>query len=97
MRIDIGCGGKVAVTEPFLDLLHGDAVGQQQTGTAMTEIVIPNMPQIVFLEELRKRSCKIIRRNKRSHFVHADIVQIPLIIAPPAYAFVFLLLFSFLQ
>ena len=29
MRIDIGCGGKVAVTEPFLDLLHGDAVGQQ--------------------------------------------------------------------
>ena len=42
MRIDIGGGGKVAVTEPFLNLLHGDAVGQQQTGTAMTKIVIAN-------------------------------------------------------
>ena len=29
MRIDIGGGGKVAVAKPFLDLLHGDAVGQQ--------------------------------------------------------------------
>lgn len=35
MRIDIGGGGKVAVAKPFLDLLHGDAVGQQQTGTAV--------------------------------------------------------------
>ena len=44
MRIDIGGSGKVAVTEPFLNLLHGDAVGQQQTGAAMTKIVIANTP-----------------------------------------------------
>ena len=35
MRIDIGRGGNIAVTKPFLNLFHGDAVGQQQTGTAM--------------------------------------------------------------
>ena len=42
MRIDIGGGGKVTVAKPFLDLLHGDAVGQQQTGTAVAKIVIAN-------------------------------------------------------
>lgn len=44
MRIDVGCSGNIAVAEPFLNLLHGDAVGQQQTGTAMTKIVIANFP-----------------------------------------------------
>ena len=37
MRIDACRGGNVAVTEPFLDLLHADAVGVQETGTAVTE------------------------------------------------------------
>lgn len=35
MGIDIGCGREIAVTEPFLDLLHGDAVGKQQRRAAM--------------------------------------------------------------
>ena len=35
VRVHIGRGGEVAVTQPFLDLLHGHAVGQQQAGTAV--------------------------------------------------------------
>ena len=64
MRIDIGGGGKVAVTEPFLDLLHGDAVGQQQTGTAVTKIVIANFPQAMLLQQLCKGFGEIIRRSE---------------------------------
>ena len=33
--VDICRGGKVAVSQPFLNVLEGDAVGQQQAGTAV--------------------------------------------------------------
>ena len=35
MAVDIRRGADVAVTQPFLDLLHGNIVGQQQRGAAM--------------------------------------------------------------
>lgn len=53
MRIDIGGGGKVAVTEPFLDLLHGDAVGQQQTGTAVPKLVEAENRALLVVAESR--------------------------------------------
>ena len=39
MRVNIGRGGKVAVSEPFLKLLHGYAVGEEKRGAAMTQIM----------------------------------------------------------
>lgn len=35
MAVDVCRGADVAVTQPFLDLLHGNVVGQQQRGAAM--------------------------------------------------------------
>ena len=35
MAVDVRRGADVAVTQPFLDLLHGHVVGQQQRGAAM--------------------------------------------------------------
>ena len=35
MRIDVGGGGEIAVTQPFLNLLHGNAIGQEQAGTGV--------------------------------------------------------------
>ena len=35
MAVDVRRGADVAVTQPFLDLLHGNIVGQQQRGAAM--------------------------------------------------------------
>jgi len=97
MRIDIGCGGKVAVTEPFLDLLHGDAVGQQQTGTAVTKIVIANFPQTVLLQKLCKGFGEIMRGEQFSHFIHTDVPQIVLVIAFAAHTLKFVLLFLLMQ
>ena len=36
MRVNVGRGREIAVTEPLLYLLHRYAVGEQQTGAAMT-------------------------------------------------------------
>ena len=35
MAVDVRRGADVAVTQPFLDLLHGNIVGQQQRGAAV--------------------------------------------------------------
>ena len=35
MGVDVRRGGKVAVSQPLLNVLEGNAVGQQQAGTAM--------------------------------------------------------------
>ena len=35
MDVNIGGGGKVAVPQPFLNLLHGNAVCQKKAGAAM--------------------------------------------------------------
>ena len=32
MSIDIGCGGEIAVSQPLLNLLHGNAIGEKQAG-----------------------------------------------------------------
>ena len=39
MTVDIRRGGNVAVTEPFLNLLHRDVIGKQQRRAAVPEIV----------------------------------------------------------
>ena len=33
--VDVGRGGKVAMTQPFLNLLHGNAIGQQEAGAGV--------------------------------------------------------------
>ena len=35
MGVNIGGGGEVAVTQPFLNLLHGNAVCQKKAGAAV--------------------------------------------------------------
>lgn len=37
MGVDVRRGGKVAVAQPLLNVLEGNAVGQQQAGTAVTQ------------------------------------------------------------
>ena len=64
MGIYIGCSREVAVTEPFLDLFHRDAVGEQQRRAAMPEIVETDMPQPILVQQLWKCGGKIMRRNQ---------------------------------
>ena len=50
MSVDIGGGGEIAVSQPFLDLLHGYAVGKQQAGTTMAKIMETDVTQAVLFQ-----------------------------------------------
>ena len=49
--VDVGRGGKVAVAQPFLNLLHGNAVGQQKAGAGVAQVVQTDDAQVVLLED----------------------------------------------
>ena len=73
MGIDICRRGKVAVSQPILNLLHRDTVCQHERGTTMSEIMEANAPQAVCIQQLRKLLRHIMRLDEVSHFVDADI------------------------
>ena len=39
MGVNVGGGGEIAVTQPFLNLLHGNAVCQKKAGAAVSKLV----------------------------------------------------------
>ena len=49
MGVDVGRGGNIAVAQPFLDLLHGHALLEQQAGAAVPRIVKQGRRKAVFL------------------------------------------------
>ena len=54
MSVYIGCGAEIAVTEPFLYLLHLNSVCKKETCRAMTKIMERHMFETMFLQEFRK-------------------------------------------
>ena len=54
MSVYISRGAEIAVTEPFLYLLHLDSVCKKETGRAMTKIMETHMSETMFLQEFRK-------------------------------------------
>ena len=50
MGVDVGGGGKGGVSQPLLDLLHWDTLAEQQTGTAVAQVMEPDVPQAVLLQ-----------------------------------------------
>lgn len=58
--------------------------------------MIAYAPQLILVEQFRECRRKIMGRNQRPHLVHANVFQIPIVIALSAHTSVFcLLLFDF--
>ena len=51
MCINVACRADVAVPQPLLNVLEGNTIGQQQAGTAVTQIVKAHPEQAVALQE----------------------------------------------
>ena len=49
MAVDVGGGAHIAMSEPFLDLLHGHALGKKHRGAGVAKIVEADLLQIVLL------------------------------------------------
>ena len=54
MRVNVGGGADVAVPQPLLDLLHGDAVFEQKGCAAVAQVVQADVPQPLFPQQLAK-------------------------------------------
>ena len=76
MGINIGGCGKIAVSQPLLNLFHRHAVCQQKAGTGMAQIMKANRTQAEITENEFERIRNIVRHQKVSHCIHADILQV---------------------
>ena len=70
MGVDVGRGGDVAVAQPLLDLLHGHALLQQQTGAGVAQIVKTDVPQAVVGQQLGEAVGHRIRQNQIAYLIH---------------------------
>ena len=76
MCINVACCADVTVTEPLLNLLQAHAIGIEQTGTTMAQVMETDEFHIVRREELREMLAQEIGPNPLSHRVYIDIVKI---------------------
>ncbi len=70
MGVDVRRGGKVAVPQPLLNVFEGDAVGQQQAGTAVTQIVKAHPAQTVTLQKFRKCVGQVFHPHPLAQLIH---------------------------
>ena len=76
MCINVACCADVAVTQPLLNLLQAHAIGIEQTGAAMAQIVKADTLHLVCDQKIREMLAQEIGPNPLSHRVYIDIVKI---------------------
>lgn len=79
--VDIAGGADVAVTKPLLNIFQGNAVGIEQAGAGMSQIMEADFLHPVALQNQRKVLGQEARRDELAHLVDIDIVQVTLVIA----------------
>ncbi len=93
MCINVACRADVAVPQPLLNLLQAHAIGIEQAGAAMAQIVKADTLHLVCDQKIREMLAQEIGPNPFSHRVYIDIVKIIGAIASAADLPILLLLF----
>ena len=70
MCINVACCADVTVTEPLLNLLQAHAIGIEQTGTTMAQIVKADTLHLVCYQKIREMLAQEIGPNPLSHRVY---------------------------
>ena len=81
MGVDVAGGTDVAVSKPLLNIFQGNAVGIEQAGTGMPQIVEADFLHPVALQNQRKVLGQKARRDELAHLIDVDVVQVALVIA----------------
>ena len=98
MGINIAGGADVTVTKPLLDFLQAHAIGIEQTGTTMAQVVETDTLHLVCDQKIREMLTQKVGPNPLSHRVYIDIVKIIGAIAFAAdLPILLLLLFHFIE
>ena len=70
MCINVACRADVAVPQPLLNLLQAHAIGIEQTGAAMAQIVKADTLHLVCDQKIREMLAQEIGPNPFSHRVY---------------------------
>ena len=81
MCINVRRSWEIAVTKPFLNLLHRHTVCQKERSTAMPEIVIPDLSHSLCLEQFRKTLCGVVGLDQIANLIDTYILKITLFFA----------------
>ena len=77
MYINVACCADAAVTEPLLDFLQAHAIGIEQAGAAMAQVVETDTLHLVCYQKIREMLAQEIGPNPLSHRVYIDQTEIP--------------------
>ena len=70
MCINVACSADIAVSQPLLNLLQAHAIGIEQTGAAMAQIVKADTLHLVCDQKIREMLAQEIGPNPFSHRVY---------------------------
>lgn len=76
MGVDVCCGIKRGMSQPILNLFHGNALCQKQAGTAVPEVMEANFPQPILRQQQLKMIGNVVGPKQLAHLVNTDIVLI---------------------
>ena len=74
MGVNIGGGGESRVSQPILNLLHWNALAEQKTGTAVSEVMKSYRTELMLPQQKLEMIGNIVGTKEHSHFVYANIV-----------------------
>ena len=72
------------MSQPLLNVLEGDAIGQQQTGAAVTQIVKAHPAQAVALQKFRKCVGQVLHPHPLPQLVHEYKAVVFIVVAVAA-------------
>lgn len=81
------------MSEPVLNLLHGNAVCKHQRGTAVSQIMKSDLSKLIRPKQLAEALCNIMGLDQIANLVDTDIFLIFLDVGPAAQSAVLRLLF----
>ena len=76
VAIDIGGCTHIAMSEPFLDLLHWHALCEEHRGAGVAQVVEADLLQIMLLQQLSEVSGDEVGIVELAEGVHADVVGV---------------------
>ena len=79
VAIDIRRGAHIAMSEPFLDLLHRHALGEEHRGAGVAKIVEADLLQVMLLQQLSEVSGDKVGIVQLAECIHTDVVGVILL------------------
>ena len=76
VAIDIGGCAHIAMSEPFLDLLHGHALCEEHRGAGVAKIVEADLLQVMLFQKLPEVSGDKVGIVQLAECIHADVVGV---------------------